>query len=128
MPRSQNKVASHRRRKRILRQAKGYWGARSKVLTVAKHHVDKGMQFAYRDRKARKRDFRSLWIVRINAAARLNGITYRSLIHGLKKAGVEVDRKVLADLAVSDPAAFGALVERAKAAVDDKSAKAQQAS
>ena len=106
MPRSQNKVASHRRRKRILSQAKGYWGARSKVLTVAKHHIDKGMQYAYRDRRTKKRTFRQLWITRINAAARLNGTTYSRLIAGLDKKGVAIDRKILADLAVSNPAAF----------------------
>ncbi len=115
MPRSQNKVASHRRRKRILKQAKGYWGARSKVLTVAKHHVDKGMQFAYRDRKAKKRTFRQLWITRINAAARLNGTTYSRLIDGLAKKKVDINRKVLAELAVSNPEAFAEVVKFAGA-------------
>ena len=115
MPRSQNKVASHRRRKRILRQAKGYWGARSKVLTVAKHHVDKGMQFAYRDRKAKKRTFRQLWIARINAAARLHGTTYSRLIAGLNKKEVDINRKILADLAVSNPEAFAEVVKFALA-------------
>jgi large subunit ribosomal protein L20 len=111
MPRAQNKVASHRRRKRILAQAKGYWGARSKVLTVAKHHVDKGMQFAYRDRRTKKRTFRQLWIARINAAARMNGTTYSRLIDGLNKKKVDINRKVLADLAVSHPDAFTAVVK-----------------
>jgi large subunit ribosomal protein L20 len=111
MPRSQNKVASHRRRKRILKQAKGYWGARSKVLTVAKHHVDKGMQYAYRDRKAKKRTFRQLWVARINAAARLNGTTYSRLIDGLHKKKVDINRKVLAELAVSNPPAFAEVVK-----------------
>jgi large subunit ribosomal protein L20 len=111
MPRSQNKVASHRRRKRILAQAKGYWGARSKVLTVAKHHVDKGMQFAYRDRKTKKRLFRQLWITRINAAARLNGTTYSRLIAGLNRKELGINRKVLADLAVSSPSAFAEVVK-----------------
>ena len=111
MPRSQNKVASHRRRKRILAQAKGYWGARSKVLTVAKHHIDKGMQYAYRDRKAKKRTFRQLWITRINAAARLNGTTYSRLIDGLSKKKVDINRKVLAELAVSSPEAFAEVVK-----------------
>jgi len=115
MPRSQNKVASHRRRKRILRQAKGYWGARSKVLTIAKHHVDKGMQFAYRDRKAKKRTFRQLWIARINAAARLHGTTYSRLISGLNKKEVDINRKILADLAVSNPEAFSEVVKFALA-------------
>ena len=111
MPRSQNTVASHRRRKRILNQAKGYWGARSKVLTVAKHHVDKGMQFAYRDRKTKKRTFRQLWIARINAAARLNGTTYSRIIAGLSKKEIDINRKILAELAVSNPAAFAEVVK-----------------
>jgi large subunit ribosomal protein L20 len=111
MPRSQNKVASHRRRKRILRQAKGAWGARSKVLTVAKHHVDKGMQYAYRDRKAKKRTFRQLWITRINAAARLHGTTYSRLINALHKKSIDINRKVLAEMAVSNPGAFEEVVK-----------------
>ena len=115
MPRSQNKVASHRRRKRILKEAKGYWGARSKVLTVAKHSIDKGYQYAYRDRKAKKRTFRQLWIARINAAARLHGITYSKLISGLNKKQVDINRKVLAELAVANPDAFAEIVKFAKA-------------
>lgn len=115
MPRSQNKVASHRRRKRVLAQAKGYWGARSKVYTVAKHHVDKAMQYAYRDRKTKKRTFRQLWITRINAAARLNGTTYSRLIDGLNKKKVDINRKVLADIAVSNPEAFAEVVKFAAA-------------
>jgi len=115
MPRSQNKVASHRRRKRILAQAKGYWGARSKVLTVAKHHIDKGMQYAYRDRKAKKRTFRQLWISRINAGARLHGTTYSRLINGLSKKQITINRKVLAELAVSNPQAFAEVVKFAVA-------------
>ena len=115
MPRSQNKVASHRRRKRILRQAKGYWGARSKVLTVAKHHIDKGMQYAYRDRKAKKRTFRQLWITRINAAARLHGTTYSRLVAGLNKKKVDINRKILADLEVTNPTAFAEVVKFALA-------------
>ncbi len=111
MPRSQNKVASHRRRKRILEQAKGYWGARSKVITIAKHHVDKGMQYAYRDRKAKKRTFRQLWIARINAAAKLNGTTYSRVIAGLNKKEIDLNRKILAELAVSNPAAFAEVVK-----------------
>jgi len=115
MPRSQNKVASHRRRKRLLKQAKGYWGARSKVLTIAKHHVDKGLQHAYRDRKAKKRTFRQLWIARINAAARQHGTTYSRLINGLNKKEVDINRKILADLAARNPSAFAEVVKFALA-------------
>jgi large subunit ribosomal protein L20 len=111
MPRSQNKVASHRRRKRVMAQAKGYWGARSKVYTVAKHHVDKGMQYAYRDRKNKKRTFRSLWITRINAAARVNNTTYSRLLDGLHKKKIDINRKLLAELAVSNPPAFAEVVK-----------------
>ncbi len=114
MPRSQNKVASHRRRKRIMKQAKGYWGARSKVLTVAKHHIDKGLQHAYRDRKAKKRTIRQLWITRINAAARLNGTTYSQLMSALGRKEIEINRKVLADLAANDSAAFSEIVRFAR--------------
>ena len=110
MPRSKNKVASHRRRKKILDQAKGYWGARSKVYTVAKNHVEKGLVHAYRDRKLKKRTFRNLWIVRINAAARQNGTTYSKLIHSLDVKGVNINRKVLANLALENPSAFTELV------------------
>ena len=116
MPRSQNKVASHRRRKRVMAQAKGYWGARSKVYTVAKHSVDKGMQYAYRDRKTKKRLFRQLWITRINAAARLNGTTYSRLVAALSRKEVGINRKVLAELAVSSPSAFAEVVKFALAA------------
>ncbi len=111
MPRSQNKVASHRRRKKIMKMAKGYWGARSKVYTVAKHHIEKGLLYAYRDRKAKKRTFRRLWIIRINAAARLNGTTYSKLMHALKVKGVDINRKVLANLAVERPQAFADIVK-----------------
>jgi large subunit ribosomal protein L20 len=114
MPRSQNKVASHRRRKRVMKQAKGYWGARSKVLTVAKHHIDKGLQHAYRDRKAKKRTMRQLWIARINAAARLNGTTYSQLMSALGRKEIEINRKVLADLAANDAPAFAEIVKFAK--------------
>ena len=113
MPRARNLVASRRRRRKILKQAKGYWGRRGNVRTVAMHAVDKGLQYAYRDRRARKRQFRRLWIARINAAARQNGTTYSRLIAGLNKAGVEINRKVLADLAVRDKAAFTAVVQAA---------------
>ena len=113
MPRARNLVASRRRRRKVLAQAKGYWGRRGNVYTVAKHSVEKGMQYAYRDRRARKRQFRRLWIARINAAARQNGTTYSRLIAGLNKASVPLNRKVLADLAVHDKAAFTAVVELA---------------
>ncbi|MGB2869627.1 MAG: 50S ribosomal protein L20 [Bacteroidota bacterium] len=115
MPRSQNKVASHRRRKKILARAKGYWGARSKVLTVAKHHIDKAGTHAYRHRRTKKREYRGLWITRINAAARLNGTTYSKLITGLDKKQVGINRKVLADLAVHHPEAFTEVVKFATA-------------
>lgn len=115
MPRSQNKVASHRRRKRIMAEAKGYWGARSKVLTVVKHAVDKGYQYAYRDRKAKKRTFRQLWITRINAAARLHGLSYSRLIDGLIKKQISINRKVLAELAVHNPDAFAEIIKFVKA-------------
>ena len=111
MPRSVNHAASHRRRKKILKMAKGYWGARSKVLTVAKHHVEKGLQHAYRDRKLKKREYRSLWIIRINAAARMNGTTYSRLIHALEQKGVSINRKLLASLAVENPLAFTEVVK-----------------
>ncbi|WP_420459841.1 50S ribosomal protein L20 [Neolewinella sp.] len=110
MPRSVNAVASRARRKRILKAAKGYFGARSKVYTVAKNAVDKGMGYSYRDRRNKKRVFRRLWIARINAAARQNGTTYSKLMHGLSTAGVGLNRKVLADLAMHHPTAFTAVV------------------
>ncbi len=115
MGRSQNKVASHRRRKRTIARAKGYWGKRSKLLTVAKHHLDKAGQHAYRDRKAKKRVFRQLWIARINAAARMHGTTYSRLIAGLNKKSIDINRKILADLAVSNPGAFAEIVKFALA-------------
>ncbi len=111
MPRSKNKVAAHRRRKKILARAKGFFGAGSKVYTVAKHKVDKSLQYAYRDRRAKKRTFRQLWITRINAAARLNGVSYSVLINGLKKNGIDLSRKILADLAVNDAQAFTEVVK-----------------
>ncbi len=113
MPRARNLVASRRRRRKVLRLAKGYWGRRNNVYTVAKHSVEKGLQYAYRDRRARKRQFRRLWIARINAAARQNGTTYSRLIAGLNTAGIPLNRKVLADLAVHDKAAFTAVVKQA---------------
>lgn len=111
MPRSQNKVASHRRRKKVLEQAKGYWGGRSKVYTIAKHHVDKALTHAYRHRKTKKREYRGLWITRINAAARMNGTTYSRLITGMEKKQVLINRKLLADLAVHNPQAFAEVVK-----------------
>lgn len=111
MPRSQNKVASHRRRKKLLQRAKGYWGARSKVHTIAKHHVDKALTHAYRHRRTKKREFRGLWVARINAAARAHGTTYSKLIAGLDKKSVAINRKVLADLAVHHPLAFAEVVK-----------------
>ena len=115
MPRSQNKVAGHRRRKKVLAKAKGYWGARSKVYTIAKGHVEKAGQHAYRHRKAKKREYRGLWIARINAAARINGTTYSKLIAGLDKKQIMINRKVLADLAVTHPQAFAEVVKFANA-------------
>ncbi len=115
MARVKRGVTARARHKKVLGKAKGYYGARSRVYRVAKQAVIKAGQYAYRDRRNRKRDFRSLWIVRINAAARENGLSYSRLINGLNKAGVEVDRKMLADLAVRDKPAFAAIAEQAKA-------------
>ncbi|MCY4142583.1 MAG: 50S ribosomal protein L20 [Gammaproteobacteria bacterium] len=117
MPRARNSVASRARRKKVLKQAKGYYGARSRTFKVAKQAVIKAGQYAYRDRRQRKRQFRSLWIMRINAAARQNGMTYSRLMDGLKKASIDIDRKVLADLAVNETAAFTSLVNEAKNAL-----------
>ncbi|MBV6479553.1 MAG: 50S ribosomal protein L20 [Ignavibacteria bacterium] len=111
MPRSKNKVASHRRRKRILKDAKGYVGARSKVYTVAKNSVEKGLTHAYRDRRLKKREYKSLWIARINAAARLNDTTYSKLINALNKKNIDINRKILADLAYSNTEAFSEIVK-----------------
>lgn len=110
MPRAKNNVASRARRRKILKQARGYWGARSNVYTIAKNHVEKGLLHAYKDRKLKKRVFRKLWIVRINAAARQNGTTYSRLIHALNNKGVDINRKVLANLAVENPKAFTDIV------------------
>jgi large subunit ribosomal protein L20 len=114
MPRSVNSVASRRRRKKILKAAKGYFGRRKNVYTVAKNPVEKGMLYAYRDRKNNKRNFRSLWIERINAAARLNGMSYSQFMGKVKANNIELNRKVLADLAVNNPDAFKAVVEKIK--------------
>jgi len=117
MPRVKRGVQANARHKKILAEAKGYYGARRKVFRVAKQAVIKAGQYAYRDRRQRKRQFRALWIARINAAARENGLSYSRFMNGLSKAGIEVDRKVLADLAVFDAAAFSALAEQAKASL-----------
>ena len=114
MARVKRGVIANRRHKKVLKQAKGYYGARSRIYRVAKQAVTKAGQYAYRDRRTKKRVFRALWITRINAQARENGITYSQLIAGLKKANIEVDRRVLADLAALDKPAFGAIVEQAK--------------
>lgn len=114
MPRSVNHVASKAKRNRILKLTKGYYGARKNVWTVAKNTWEKGLTYAYRDRKNKKRTFRALWIQRINAAARLEGMSYSVLMGALAKAGIEINRKVLADLAVNDPAAFKAIVDQVK--------------
>jgi large subunit ribosomal protein L20 len=117
VPRVKRGTNRHDRRKKILKLAKGYYLNKSKLYKFAKESVDKALVYAYRDRKARKRDFRKLWIIRIGAAARQNGLNYNQLIHGLKAAGVELDRKMLADIALQDPAAFTNLAETAKKAV-----------
>jgi len=114
MPRSVNSVASRRRRKKVLKAAKGYWGARSNVYTVAKNAVEKGLTYAYRDRKRKKSEFRKLWVTRINAGARANGTTYSALINGLTQKDIKLNRKVLADLAMNHPDSFTAVVNAAK--------------
>lgn len=117
MPRVKGGYVTRQRRKRTLKLAKGYYGAKHTLFKTAKQQVMKSYMYAYRDRRQKKRDFRRLWITRINAAARMNGLSYSVLMNGLKKAGVEVNRKMLADLAVHDAAAFAALVEQAKKAL-----------
>ena len=114
MPRSVNHVASRARRKRILKQTRGYFGARRNVWTVAKNTYEKGLTYAYRDRRNKKRTFRALWIQRINAAARMEGLTYSTLMGALHKAGIEINRKVLADLAMNNYEAFQAIVAKVK--------------
>ena len=118
MPRVKRGVTAHARHKKVLDKAKGYYGARHKVFRVAEQAVIKAGQYAYRDRRQKKRQFRALWIVRINAAAHLSGLSYSRLINGLKKAAIEIDRKVLSDLAVYEKPAFAALAEKAKAALN----------
>ena len=127
MPRATNAPASRRRRKKMLAKAKGFRGRRSKLFRYAKNAVMKAQYWAYRDRKTRKRNFRRLWQQRINAAARAHGLTYSRFMEGMKAAGIGLDRKILADLAVTDEAAFKAIFEQAKAALESKRASAQKA-
>ena len=117
MPRVKSNVVRLKRKKQIMKAARGAFGARSKLWKAAKENVERGWRYAYRDRKNKKRDFRRLWITRINAAAHQNDMSYSVFMHGLRKAGIEVDRKVLADLAVRDPQAFTALAEKARSAL-----------
>ncbi|GAB4331828.1 MAG: 50S ribosomal protein L20 [Candidatus Abyssubacteria bacterium] len=121
MPRASNSPASRRRRRKVLKAAKGYFGGKSTMFRTANQAVIRSLQYSYRDRRARKRQFRSLWITRINAAARLNGLSYNRLMDGLNKASVDIDRKMLADLAVNDRPVFNQLVEVAKAHLGDDS-------
>ena len=118
MPRVKRSVHGRKKRRKVLEQAKGYWGLKHSSYRRAKEQVDRSLVYAYRDRKVRKRTMRSLWIIRINAAARQHDLSYNQFIAGLKKAEIELDRKVLADLAVSDPDAFGAIAAQAKAALE----------
>lgn len=122
MPRVKRSVHARKKRRKVLAQAKGYWGLKNSSYRYAKEQVEHSLKYAYRDRKARKRTFRRLWIMRINAGARANGMSYNQFIAGCKAANVELDRKVLAELAVSDPDAFGALAERAKSALASSTA------
>ena len=118
MPRVKRAVHARKKRRAVLEQAKGYWGLKHASYRRAKEQVEKSLVYAYRDRKVRKRTFRRLWIVRINAAARAHDLSYNQFVAGCRKAGIELDRKVLADLAVSDPAAFGKIAEQAKTALN----------
>lgn len=124
MARVKRGVTSHAKHKKILKAAKGYYGRRKNTIRIAHQAVEKAMQYAYRDRKNRKRNFRALWIQRLNAAVREHGLTYSRFIDGLNKAGIEVDRKVLSDIAIHEPASFAALVEKAKAALPAETAAA----
>ena len=117
MPRVRSNVARLKRKKQVMKAARGAFGGRSKLWKAAKENVERGWKYAYRDRKNKKRDFRKLWIVRINAGAHQNGMSYSVFMNGLKKAGIEIDRKVLSDLAISDESAFAALAEKAKSAL-----------
>ena len=118
MPRSVSNVPRLKRKKQVMKAARGAFGARSKLWRPAKETVERGWKYAYRDRKNKKRDFRKLWIIRINAGAHQNGMSYSVFMNGLKQAGIEIDRKVLSDLAINDAAAFGALAEKARAALN----------
>jgi large subunit ribosomal protein L20 len=129
MPRVKRSVHARKKRAKVLNEAKGYYGRKKSSYKLAKEQVDRSLVYAYRDRKVRKRTFRSLWIVRINAAARVNGLSYNRFMAGVRLAGIELDRKSLADIAVSDPAAFAVVAERAKAALaaDSSGAEPSQA-
>src|SRR6266581_7456691 len=118
MPRVKRSVNARKKRRKVIEQASVYWGLKNSNYTYAKEQVERSLAYAYRDRKVRKREFRKLWIMRINAGARANGLSYNQFMHGLKAANVELDRKVLADLAATDPQAFGALAEQAKSALE----------
>ena len=124
MARVKRGVAAHAKHKKVLKAAKGFYGRRKNTIRIAKQAVEKSMQYAYRDRKNRKRTFRALWIQRINAAVRGHGLTYSRFIDGLEKAGIEVDRKVLSDVAIREPDAFAAIVEKARAALPTEMAQA----
>lgn len=117
MPRVKRAVSAHKKRRTVLNRAKGYYGAKSRSYRAAKEQVQQSLQYMYRDRRNKKREIRRLWITRINAAARINGMSYSVLMNGLKKAGVQLDRKVLSDMAINDPAAFTAITEVAKKAL-----------
>src|SRR6478736_9289300 len=117
MPRVKRSVHARKKRRKVLEQAKGYWGLKSTNYKYAKEQVERSLSYAYRDRKVRKREFRKLWIMRINAGARANGLSYNQFIAGLKRAEIDLDRKVLADLAVEDPQAFGQIADKAKSAL-----------
>ena len=127
MSRVKRGVTAHAKHKKVLDQAKGFFGRRKNTIRIAKQAVEKAMQYAYRDRKNRKREFRALWIQRLNAAAREHGLTYSRLIDGLAKAGIELDRKVLSDMAINEPATFAAVVQKAKAALPANSETAKAA-
>src|SRR6201989_312005 len=124
MPRVKRSVHARKKRRKVLEQASGYWGLKKSNYTYAKEQVERSLAYAYRDRKVRKREFRKLWIMRINAGARANGLSYNQFMAGLKAANVELDRKVLADLAIADPAKFGEIVQQAKAALQKERAVA----
>ena len=127
MPRVKRSVHARKKRRKVLEQASGYWGLKKSNYTYAKEQVERSLVYAYRDRKVRKREFRKLWIMRINAGARANGLSYNQFIRSLKAAEVELDRKILADLAASDPQAFAALAEQAKTALEREAAAAPAA-